>query len=261
MNDLGGNELELIHQGFAVVRRVGSVDELLTAAFGFEVRQLLERYGLVILRAIPISPQVQIKFSEHFGVVESLPFQHGQLREYPQIFRVSNQEGTGLADVGQTWHSDGAYLPEPRELSIFHMVSIPIQGGETEFVSLQGAYDVAPDELREQLRGKESVLRDSVRQPIVRKHPVSGRLGFYVKLSKSRKMFDTPQPISEQLFYAIENLLNREGAIYRHKWESGDILIADNYSVAHRALPCSSTDMRTLHRTTIVGGTRKTDLL
>jgi taurine dioxygenase len=247
----------IISQGFGLVLFVPSKSILFEQKSGEIFRRALGRFGLLIIRSEPLHPEEQIEFTSHFGVVECLPWQEGQIPGVPKVFRVSSQAGLGVVDTGQTWHSDGAYLIRPREISVFHVVSQDEDGSITEFSSLHDAYDSASESLRNELSGKYSVLRDTVLQPVIREHPVTGRRGFYVKLSKSRRMQDTTTEDSERLYSAIEQLLQRDGAVYQHRWGLGDLLVADNFSVAHRAVPYDGKCVRILHRTTIVGGSRK----
>ncbi len=245
--------------GFGFVLNVPSLRVLLrqdTAAF---LRRLLIAYGMIVLRAVPLTPSQQVAFSRRFGAVEVLPWQPSQLPAHPEIFRVSNRAEHGLTEVGRSWHSDGAYLLRPREISIFHIISVPERGGETQFTSLHAAFDTASSALLCLLADKESLFDAGVVQPIIRAHPVTGRLGFYVKLGPSRRMQGVDLKEGEALFGEIESLLDQDGHVYTHAWRSGDIVVADNFSVAHRARDVPDSTLRILHRTTILGGERITD--
>ena len=190
------------------------------------------------------------------GIVEVLPWQPSQLPDYPEIFRVSNRAEHGLTEVGRSWHSDGAYLAQPREISIFHIVSVPIEGGETEFASLHSAFDAAPPGLIQRLWGKKSLFATRITHPIIMRHPVTGRLGFYVKLSTSTQILDESEEESRIIFRDIQRLIELHGKAYSHRWRHGDIVVVDNFSVAHRAHEVRGDSLRILHRTTIVGGGR-----
>ncbi len=239
--------------------KLPDVRTMLSENTASELRQLLLAHGLLVIRAVPLTPNQQVAFSRGFGTVEVLPWQPSQLREHPEIFRVSNCSDHGLKDVGHSWHSDGTYLKHPREISIFHIVTVPEQGGETQFASLHAAYDAASPILRHQLADKEAAFDTGVTHPIIRTHPVTGRMGFYVKLGKSRRMQGVTSAEGEALFSEIESLLNRYGNVYTHVWQEGDVVIADNFSVAHRANKPPENTLRVLHRTSIVGGCRTVD--
>lgn len=240
--------------GFVVA--IPDIDLLLRQDTAAWLRKLLLEHGLLVIRAVPLTPVQQIAFSQGFGVVEVLPWQPSQLPEWPEIFRVSNHPEHGLTEVGRSWHSDGMYLPCPREISIFHIVSIPTEGGETEFASLHAAFDAAPSDLLQRLHGKQSLFAPGVTHPIIRPHPITGRLGFYVKLGKSRNILSLDSSKSEDLFSRIQELLESAGRVYCHQWQTGDIIVVDNFSFAHRAKTVPPHTLRVLHRTTIVGGGR-----
>lgn len=243
--------------GIGLELEAPNAHDLLSNSIASHLRQLLLTHGLLVIRTVPLTPQQQIEFSCGFGVVEVLPSQPSQLKSHPEIFRVSNRADHGLTDVGRSWHSDGAYLSNPREISIFHVVSVPGSGGETQFASLQAAYDTALPKLLQQLQGKHSVFESGVTQPVIRAHPVTGQLAFYVKLGSPRRMEGVEPSVAENLFSEVEALLNQRA--YTHVWRTGDIVVADNYSVAHRARNAPMSELRILHRTTILGGGRTTD--
>jgi taurine dioxygenase len=240
--------------GFAVA--VPSLDSLLRAETAAWLRELLTVHGLLVIRAVPLTPVQQVAFSRGFGIVEVLPWQPSQLPDHPEIFRVSNRAEHGLTEVGRSWHSDGAYLAQPREISIFHIVSVPDEGGETEFASLHAAFDAAPPELIERLCGKKSLFPNGITHPIIMRHPVTGRLGFYVKLSASTRILDENVEESRIIFREIQRLIELHGKAYKHRWSHGDIVVADNFSVAHRSHEVRGNSLRILHRTTIIGGGR-----
>jgi alpha-ketoglutarate-dependent taurine dioxygenase len=53
------------------------------------------------------------------------------------------------------------------------------------------------------------------------------------------------------LRHNLNDHLSRAGASYVHHWLEGDVVIADNLRVAHRATPISMDQHRILDRTTI----------
>jgi taurine dioxygenase len=59
----------------------------------------------------------------------------------------------------------------------------------------------------------------------------------------------------ERLGEHLNAYLDRPDGHYRHKWLVGDVVIGDNFSVAHKAIPADPQFPRTLHRVTIQGGT------
>jgi taurine dioxygenase len=242
--------------GFGCELSLPSLSSLLNQQAAAQLRRLLTIHGLLVIRAVPLTPREQVDFSRGFGDVEVLPLQDSQLPDHPQIFRVSNRPTHGLTEVGRSWHSDGAYLTHPREISIFHIVDVPDSGGETDFCSLHRAYDAASPSLIARLANKRAIFETGVTQPLIRRHPVTGQLGFYVCLGRSRRMVAVPEDEANSLFCSIEQSVAQEGGMYRHRWYSGDVVVADNFSVAHRSQPTPPNCLRVLHRTTIVGGKR-----
>lgn len=59
---------------------------------------------------------------------------------------------------------------------------------------------------------------------------------------------DSTAPMS-----VIDAHFSREGGVYRHQWQAGDLLVADNFNVTHRATPVQVQERRILNRTTARG--------
>src|SRR3989440_13011241 len=76
---------------------------------------------------------------------------------------VENGRTIGLADAGQSWHTDMSYSKTIAFCNVLYGIRIPRRGGEplgnTEFCDQRAAYDELPPDLRKKLEGK-TVLHD-----------------------------------------------------------------------------------------------------
>lgn len=211
---------------------------------------LLE-HGLLVIRNQKLSPAGQVRVSEVFGTLETFPPGEGQLAEYPQIFRVASHPAQGHTNVGHYWHSDGSFRAEATPISIWYLVAQPATGGETLFADLREAYRALPDERRPAIDGLITLHRNGIKHPLVMRHPATRELSLYFNVGLTGGVVGyTPEQFMA-LRTDLNDHLSRAGAAYVHHWREGDVIIADNFRIAHRATPISVDQNRILDRTTI----------
>ncbi len=243
-------------------------------------RELADR-SLLLIRGQDLTPESQIALSRRFGDLEEHVLQDFCLDGHPEIFVVSNivENGKHIGAYGgsKEYHSDLAYIPEPSMGSVFYCLECTEEGGETEFISMFAVHDALPEERRAWLSRQKAVFDypwnhekrnahrpaltqaqiDStppVAHPCVRTHPENSRRAAFFSPIWIRNFEgmteEESQPILEDLCaFAMQPQFS-----YAHKWRPGDVLIWDNRSSMHRALPFDEEGARRLmHRTTICG--------
>ena len=174
------------------------------------IRSALEDRQVLVFRDQHITPDQHIDFSRRFGPLEIHVQHHFHLGGHPEVLIVSNviEDGKpiGLADAGRYWHSDLSYLREPSLGSLLHAQELPVEGGDTLFTTMFGAYENLPEDLRRRIDGLDAVhdygarnrkqreasaLRPgltpeqenrvpAVVHPVVRVHPANGRKALFV---------------------------------------------------------------------------------
>jgi taurine dioxygenase len=216
-----------------------------------QLRAALLEHGLLVIRAQKLSPQAQISVSSMFGEFETFPTARGQLDAMPEIFRVASRPEDGHVEVGRYWHSDGSFRAVPTPISIWHTVVEPEQGGETLFTDLQQAYATLPEALRAEVDGRWTMHRNGIQHPLVVAHPKTGIPALYLNVGLTASVLDVSPEQSAQLMQRIDQHYSRPGATYTHKWLAGDVVVADNLHVAHKATPTGPEQRRILNRTTI----------
>jgi alpha-ketoglutarate-dependent taurine dioxygenase len=82
----------------------------------------------------------------------------------------------------------------------------------------------------------------------------TGRLGLYVTLGHGAAIVDEFGRENRAMRDALERHLGADGTYYRHRWQAGDTLVIDNFTVAHRAARGDAAP-GVLHRTSIYGST------
>jgi alpha-ketoglutarate-dependent taurine dioxygenase len=106
----------------------------------------LEQNGVLVFRDLHVDDVTQVAFSRKLGTVEIV--QGGG--DPPEIFRVTldPRKNRSAAYLRGTfyWHIDGCTDDIPIMATVLSAHAVAESGGETEFASTYGAYDVLPDD-------------------------------------------------------------------------------------------------------------------
>jgi taurine dioxygenase len=251
-----------------------------------EVLALLDENGVVVMRGQALSVEQFMGFSKRVGPLAVHSLKQFSKPGFPELMVnsniVENGKPLGLADGGQHWHTDGAYLGEPYRATILYAVEVPVQNGvalgDTMFTSTAAAYDALPADMKERLsirRGvhchgvarakkakplaldaeQEAKLAKTVEHPAIRTHPYTGRKCVYVNPGSTLRVTDMPEDESDATLKTLFAHVTRPEFVYRHKWRVGDVVMWDNCSTQHCAVGDYHPLRRLLYRT-IVQGTK-----
>jgi alpha-ketoglutarate-dependent 2,4-dichlorophenoxyacetate dioxygenase len=281
-----GLEARPLHQHFA--GELTGVDVRRLDERGMdEIRGLMDRFGVLVVRDQPFADEEQIAFARRLGgelvttigrrVIDANP----RLKD-PAITDISNldenSEIIGKADRrrmyslgNRLWHTDSSFQNPPARYSMLSAKEVPSAGGETEYADMRAAYDSFPDALKtqiEDLRAFHSIIysRETIgftefsdaeralfpgaEQPLVRVHPGSGRKSVYIA-SHAAHVVGWPVPDGRLLLRELMALATLPQFVYRHAWRVGDFVIWDNRCLMHRGLPFDeATQRRDLRRVT-----------
>jgi len=237
-----------------------------------DVVQALGRYGVVCFPRQKLTARQQRDFAARFGELEvnvaSGPYQEPGI---PEVMTLSNivKDGKpiGLSDAGQDWHTDMSYSKTIAFANVLYALEVPRRNGktlgDTEFSSMQDAYDGLPDELKKKLEGM-TVLHDfnkfwemmrrekgskrpplteaqrkqkpPVSHPIFLEHPITRRKVLYANPGYSMRINELPQKESDRVLeFLFEHQLKHEYR-YRHQWSEGDVLMWENFGTIHNAI-------------------------
>ncbi len=195
-----------------------------------------------------------------FGEIIPEQFPNYRLPEFPTVSFLSNrdleQTGKQRAVRGEGFHTDHSNYTAPPKATILYGIVIPSSGGDTEFVSVQAAYDDLPAEEKARLDGlravhsyagmkndhKATVLppeqlarTPQASHPIVRLNPDNGRRGLYLSPNRVSSVEGMDNAEAEPMLDALYEHATRPNYLYRHNWRKGDMVIWDNRSVLHQA--------------------------
>lgn len=246
-------------------------------------------YQVVVIRDQKLDPLQQVDFSERYGELEWQENARYTHSVSDKVLVLSNEidnkgDPVGLIDAGDFWHSDSSHHEKPVTATILMSVTVPSQGGSTDFCNMYAVYEALPQITKDFIRGKWGVHhiskalnprvkisenrpdanefysrtakeKPSVRQPMVRTHDETGRESLYISPRFTIGIADVEdaiaQPLLDELFSYITD---RRDYHYQHFYKPGDLVIWDNRCVVHRAMGgYDKNDIRRLHRTTIIG--------
>lgn len=248
----------------------------------------LDSGGVLFFRRQTLTPDQHIDFSKAFGnVYDQGPFNNPALAsyyldDYPQIFQVTNKKRAdgkpaGREDAGTYWHSDASWQPEPPTGSLLYAKELPEVGGDTIFANMYHAYESLSEPMKRMLEGLDArhtlltaALQTSYAKefigkldqaqakeavhPIVKTHPETGRKLLFVNPGFTAQIIGIARDESDAILKYLFEHSTKPDNVYRHVWQIGDLLMWDNRSVMHYAVPnYKAFGIRYMHRTTIKG--------
>jgi taurine dioxygenase len=246
------------------------------------IKQAWYQHDVLVFRNQHLSDDDLLRFSRHFGALDSPPNQGAGRKSpegYPEVYVVSNVlDASGepigaLGDGEATWHTDMSYAVEPPDASMLFSLEIPAVGGDTWFCSMKAALASMPDELAQRIAGldiKHDGTFDSggyVRKglapsdnprtsvgtphPAVIQHPVSGDHSLYLGRRRNAYVMGLELAESEALLDDMWRYI--DAAVYQHRWALGDLVLWDNRTTMHRRDAFDAKARRVMHRTQIKG--------
>jgi len=278
-------KLRPLHPGLsAEVRGLDMRAPLDPAGFN-ELHDIWMRYPVLVFPAQHMTDAEHVAFTRHFGEPEIFHQKIIRSNRSPEIFRVSNVDDDGnlmppdhptvkQVALAQFWHTDSSYRTIPCTGALLHGVETSRTGGETQFTNLYAVYEELPDALRRRIAGRrarhnfghlhtlaslkplteeEKEAMPPVWQPMVRKHPVTGRLSLYISPIYNDEIDGMGAEEARSLLDELTAFAAQPRFVYRHRWEPDDVLMWDNRCTMHQVTPHDPTERRVMHRTTIVG--------
>jgi taurine dioxygenase len=221
------------------------------ASMADNLRAALLEHGLLVIRGQTLTPEEQVRATKLFGTPEVFPTMRGQIASWPEIFRVASRPEDGHVEVGRYWHSDGSFREDPTPISFWYSEVQSEEGGDTLFTDLQQAYAELQPDIRQEFETLNTAHRNGVLHPLVLRHPKTGVPALYLNIGLTAGVLGYSPEHSKALMEAVDRHYSRPGASYRHHWLPGDVVVADNLHVAHKATPITPKTRRILNRTTV----------
>jgi alpha-ketoglutarate-dependent taurine dioxygenase len=236
-------------------------------------------YAVLVFRDQHFDPPHFAAAAQLFGDIIPEQFDNYRLPEYPLVSSLSNrdleQTGRNRAVRGADFHTDHSNYPAPPKATVLYGIVIPQSGGDTEFASVQAAYDDLPETTKRRIAGLTALhayrgknydrkatdltpellaATPSATHPIARRNPDNGRTGLFLSPNRVTSIPGMPD---DEAFALLDQLLahaTQAKYVYRHKWRKGDMVIWDNRSVLHQATTdYDMNEYRYLYRVLLAG--------
>ncbi len=244
----------------------------------------MDRYAVVFFRDQPMDQAQQVACARQFGPLDAgLRKATGAATrfQYDELIDISNLALDGsVADANnaklvgtlanQLWHTDSSFQPLPIKYSMLSAVTLPENGGQTEWADMRAAYDALSDDMKALVEGRTAhhstfhsrmMLGDDkytpeqlnrfppAEWPLVRTHPGSKRKLLFVGVHCDRVSGMTVPEGRLLVADLIEHATQRQ-FVYQHTWRPGDYVMWDNRATIHRGRRYDLSARRDLRRTT-----------
>lgn len=235
-----------------------------------DLRALFDQHHILLLRGFTGVAEGDdlVHFSERWGEVSVWPF--------GKILELVEQEKPKDHIFDNTYvpmHWDGMYRPEVPEIQIFHCVQAPGQqnGGRTVFSNTPEVIRQASQEDLDRwarvtgvYERKMEFYHSKTIAPLVTEHPAKDlRVIRYCEppVHQDEDFLNHPEMSFEGVaqedlsafLKGLQEKLYAEDVTYAHQWETGDIVISDNYTLLHGREAFVSGAGRHLRRVQVLG--------
>lgn len=262
--------------------RIGSqifIDKqaMLDGGHAEEIRAILERRGVFLIRGVDLGDEEEIAFAATLGTIRS---DFGRPIMRVTFDKTKNPDHADYFHGTFYWHMDATHQDTPPLASILSPRILASEGGQTEFANTYAAYEDLPEADKKAFEGLmvEHSQEDSLRAPGVipteeqlermrvlgtKVHPLvwthrSGRKSLVLGIS-AKRVVGMEEKASYALIARLRAWMTQPQYVYHHQWRMGDVLMWDNTGTLHRVLPYDKTGDRRLHRVTLVGEEPITD--
>jgi taurine dioxygenase len=224
------------------------------------LNELLARHAVLIFPEQFLEPHEFVRAGKIFGEIMPQQLKKYVLKDHPLVGYNSTKDlpiKDGRLQVrGENYHTDHSNFECPPLATALVAVEIPPVGGDTQFVDTRMAFDCLNDDLKvkaisfssrhvhqssksprelTKLSPEDLAKIPETIQPLVIKHPTSGRPALYLNTGRMEGIEGLPEDEAYQLIGALYDHAVQSRFEYRHRWTKGEMVIWDNRSVMHQA--------------------------
>lgn len=235
--------------GIGVEIRDFGIPESLTSDIGHQIRELFQRWHLLLFRGRTMSPHEQLALCSIVGV---------PIDETLDGRRYSTFTNDGSSEAGTgplPFHSDNSFSPTPVAAISLYALELPAKGTSTLFRDAERAWDQLGDRARRDLETRFALhmldeqssdrhrlpgyQRHATRDDPQTEHPIglvnpnNGRRCIYVNEELTEYITGISRTESDELLEGLLNHIREASPIYEHFWQRDDLLIWDNLALQH----------------------------
>ena len=239
----------------------------------------LARHAVLVFRDQAMDPVQFTAAGELFGPLMPQQLKQFVLKDHPLVGYNSTHDlprKNGKLQVrGENYHTDHSNEVSPPKATMLLAISLPSQGGDTQFVDVRQAFDDLSADMQQRIQGLRSrhvhqssrsprsfaKLSDQALQaipqtwqPLVIRHPDSGRAALYLNTGRMEGIEGIDDDAAHALIEQLYQHATQPRYEYRHVWRKGDMVIWDNRSVMHQAnADYNPEELRYLYRLMVQG--------
>ena len=232
----------------------------------------LGEHGVLHVPGQDIDAAQLAALGSRFGTLEVNVANRYHAPGIPEVMILSNKrdaEGraVGLGDAGQGWHTDMSYSSDIALANILHAKEVPMRDGvamgSTQFLDMHAAAADLPSDIRARIQGRRALhdfqkFWDMVRrrpgserpaltpeqrakkppvwQPMLRRHPITGRDVLYCNPGYATQIEGLETAESDAILAFLFRHQSQAKYLYSHAWSAGDVLMWDNIGTIHNAV-------------------------
>ena len=240
------------------------------------LNEALVDHQVLFFQGQRVTPTAMRDFAARFGDLHIHPV-YPHVNNVPEIIVLDTSENN-LPD-NDNWHTDVTFIETPPMGAVLAAKALPPCGGDTSWASGAAAFEALSAPMREFLApltalhdftksfpaerwgvGEGAEKWEEARRkhppvvhPVVRTHPVSGRLGLFVNEGFTTRIRELSQKESDALLRLLFEHVSRPDFTVRWRWKAGDVAFWDNRLTQHYALADYLPHRRIMHRATVLG--------
>ncbi|EXJ87719.1 hypothetical protein A1O1_04644 [Capronia coronata CBS 617.96] len=206
----------------------------------------------------------QREIVSHYGPLHQHPsmgYPKGTSSEFHVIY--ADEKVGSIRDVigpktsYELWHIDQTFTHNTPSTTFFWVLETPSDGGgDTAFTSITEAYKALSPTFRERLhgltcthsnvdaieitrRGYDRVMKEEVKadHPLIIEHPVTKEPAIFINLTAIKSINGMKPSESDLILNFLNDHIRSLDFSCRCKWEPGTVVIWDQRTVAHSAIP------------------------
>ena len=220
-----------------------------------EIKNLLNKYGVLFFKNQNLSPREYINFSSNFGTPAEYPMLKPH-KDFKDIYVIERKKTDTGKSFGEGPHTDSSYLESPPRFTFLQAIEVPEEGkGNTLFYNQFLAYEALPKAMKDKIENLKGIFSSQgkiaqTRELRMADHGTSGKkeIKSQHKLVQSidgrKTIYCSPGHVvginnlhseQEELINFLSSHQIKKDFSFSFGWKKGDIALWSNRSMLHAA--------------------------